>query len=132
ALAPEFAAQTDGYLVRADDVGNTAADCPTPFGSFLLLAPEITAASEEFEQDLPQDFAVWEPMHLRETPPTVVLCGSLCGSPYPADLNCDGAVNGTDLGLLLGGWGGNGVGDVNNDGVVNATDLGILLGSWTG
>jgi hypothetical protein len=52
--------------------------------------------------------------------------------PIPGDLNADGAVDGADLGLLLGEWG-NAVGpaDLNADGVVDGADLGILLGSWS-
>jgi hypothetical protein len=49
----------------------------------------------------------------------------------PADLNGDGIVNGIDLGLLLGNWGGTGLGDLNGDGTVNGADLGILLASWS-
>jgi hypothetical protein len=53
----------------------------------------------------------------------------------PADLNGDGAVNGVDLGLLLGAWGacpaqGACPADLNNDTVVNGVDLGLLLGAW--
>jgi hypothetical protein len=50
----------------------------------------------------------------------------------PADLNDDGAVNGDDLGILLGAWGpapGNPA-DLNDDGAVNGDDLGIMLGDW--
>ena len=47
------------------------------------------------------------------------------------DIDGSGAVNGADLGLLLGGWGVPGPGDLNNDGNVNGADLGLLLGSWT-
>ena len=48
-----------------------------------------------------------------------------------ADLNFDGQVDGTDLGLLLGNWGaGNVVGDLDNSGTVDGTDLGLLLGQW--
>jgi len=49
------------------------------------------------------------------------------------DLNCDGAVTGADLGLLLGAWGtpGTSVGaDLNGDGLVTGSDLGLLLGQW--
>jgi hypothetical protein len=52
------------------------------------------------------------------------------------DLNDDGAVNGADLGLLLGAWGAcpggtpGCLGDLNVDGVVNGADLGLLLGAW--
>ena len=39
-------------------------------------------------------------------------------------------IDGQDLGVLLGNWGGSGAGDLNCDGVVGGADLGILLGSW--
>jgi len=50
----------------------------------------------------------------------------------PADLNCDGQVNGADLGTLLGQWGAcpGCSADFNSDGVVDGNDLGTLLGSW--
>ena len=51
--------------------------------------------------------------------------------PLPGDLNGDGAVNGADLGLVLGSWGGTG-GDLNGDGTTDGADLGIVLGGWTG
>ncbi len=55
------------------------------------------------------------------------------GSPVGVvgDLNNDGVVNGTDLGLLLGNWGAAGTSDLDGDGTTNGVDLGILLGSWT-
>jgi hypothetical protein len=52
------------------------------------------------------------------------------------DLNGDGAVNGSDLGLLLGNWGptppgsGIAIGDLNRDDTVNGADLGLLLAQW--
>ncbi|MFO0872922.1 MAG: hypothetical protein U0575_02990 [Phycisphaerales bacterium] len=53
------------------------------------------------------------------TPPAIV-----------GDLNGDGIVNGSDLGLLLGQWGGPGSGDLDGNGVVDGADLGLLLGNW--
>jgi hypothetical protein len=53
-----------------------------------------------------------------------------------ADLNGDGSVNGSDLGILLGNWGptppGSGIalGDLNRDGIVDGADLGRLLAQW--
>lgn len=47
-----------------------------------------------------------------------------------ADLNCDGTVDGADLGALLAAWGTPGPGDLNNDGVVDGADLGELLSQW--
>jgi probable HAF family extracellular repeat protein len=49
-----------------------------------------------------------------------------------ADLDCDDAVNGADLGILLGQWGAVGDADLDGDGTVNGADLGVLLGAWTG
>lgn len=50
----------------------------------------------------------------------------------PADLNGDGAVDGIDLGALLGAWGecAGCDADLNADGTVDGIDLGILLGNW--
>jgi plastocyanin len=52
--------------------------------------------------------------------------------PNPADLNGDGIVNGADLTMLLGNWGGTGTGDLDGNGVVGAGDLAVLLAAWTG
>ena len=50
----------------------------------------------------------------------------------PSDINCDGFIDGADLGLMLGSWGACSgcAADVNGDGVVNGADLGLLLGGW--
>lgn len=49
----------------------------------------------------------------------------------PADLNRDGAVNGFDLGMLLGNWGGfDPQADLDGDNVITGFDLGLLLGAW--
>ncbi len=56
--------------------------------------------------------------------------GTISPTPCPGDLNGDAVVNGADLGMLLGAWGGTGVADINADGTVNGADLGLLLGSW--
>ena len=48
------------------------------------------------------------------------------------DLNGDGRVDGADLAILLGAWGGSGLGDLDGSGSVNGADLAILLGAWTG
>lgn len=50
------------------------------------------------------------------------------GSTTPfGDLDGDGVVGGSDLGLLFANWGGSGVGDLDGNGVVDAADLGLLL-----
>jgi hypothetical protein len=47
----------------------------------------------------------------------------------PADLNCDGVVDSSDLTILLAGWGGLG-GDIDGNGTTDSTDLTILLAAW--
>jgi len=48
-----------------------------------------------------------------------------------ADLDASGEVNGFDLAVLLGDWGGsNGDADLNGDSIVDAFDLALLLGEW--
>jgi hypothetical protein len=57
-------------------------------------------------------------------------CG---GSACAPDLNGDSAVDGQDLGVLLGSWGpvtGTVASDLNDDGAVDGQDLGVLLGAW--
>jgi formylglycine-generating enzyme required for sulfatase activity len=51
-------------------------------------------------------------------------------APCLGDLNADRVVDGTDLGVLLGQWGGAGSADFNADGFVNGADLGLLLNGW--
>ncbi|MBM4112178.1 MAG: hypothetical protein FJ253_02215 [Phycisphaerae bacterium] len=51
------------------------------------------------------------------------------------DLDGNGVVDGSDLGLLLGQWGDCDdpccIADLNDDGVIDGDDLGILLGQWS-
>jgi hypothetical protein len=47
-----------------------------------------------------------------------------------ADVNADGTVDGADLGLLVGNWGGSGAGDIDANGSVDGADLGLLLSGW--
>jgi fibronectin-binding autotransporter adhesin len=62
----------------------------------------------------------------------------VAGKPVQeADLNFDGTVDASDLGLLLGAWGNdpcdNAIccpADLDGDGKVNGADLAILLGAW--
>ena len=65
---------------------------------------------------------------------TLTIAGPPQPPVCPADLNGDNAVNGADLGLLLGAWGACSstpcFADLNSDGVVNGADLGLLLGAW--
>jgi hypothetical protein len=64
-------------------------------------------------------------------------CGTILIKPTcaPADLNCDGVVNVTDLLVLFDNWGdcgdcGNCPADLNGDCIVNVSDLLLLFNSW--
>jgi len=46
------------------------------------------------------------------------------------DLNDDGVVDGADIAIVLGNWGGAGDGDANDDGIVDGADIAIILGGW--
>lgn len=50
-----------------------------------------------------------------------------------ADLDCDGVVAASDLGMLLEAWGpvGKAGADLTGNGIVDAADLAALLGEWT-
>ncbi len=53
--------------------------------------------------------------------------------PCAGDLDLDGSVGPTDLAILLGAWGTNGLptgADIDENGLVAAPDLAILLGAW--
>jgi glucose/arabinose dehydrogenase len=60
-----------------------------------------------------------------------------CEAAPPGDLNGDGEVDGTDLGVLLSGWGDcpfcakGCAADLDGDCEVDGADLGLLLASWT-
>lgn len=48
----------------------------------------------------------------------------------PFDLNCDGKVNDSDVGILLNLWGKPSIADFNEDSTVDGSDLGMQLGAW--
>ncbi len=49
-----------------------------------------------------------------------------------ADLNCDGAIDAGDLGVLLNCWHTSApIADLNGDGIVDGVDLGLLLNAWS-
>jgi len=57
------------------------------------------------------------------------LFGTLESSCSPGDFNCDGCVDGGDLGILLAAWGTPGS-DLSGDGSTDGADLGIFLSLW--
>ncbi len=48
----------------------------------------------------------------------------------PGDLDGDGRVRGSDLGILFTQWGGSGSADFDGDGIVRGSDLGLLFTMW--
>ena len=48
----------------------------------------------------------------------------------PADITGNGFVDGGDLAIVLGGWGGAVTSDLNNDGTTNGADIAVILGAW--
>ncbi|MDA7668778.1 dockerin type I domain-containing protein [bacterium] len=57
-----------------------------------------------------------------------------CNACCPGDLDQNGEVDASDLGLLIAAWNTDGSivegSDINGDGVVSAADLGLLIGAW--
>jgi hypothetical protein len=54
-----------------------------------------------------------------------------CGAGgCPADLDGDGVVRGSDLGLLFIAWGQGGAADLDGDGEVGGSDLGLMFVAW--
>ena len=61
------------------------------------------------------------------------LATRFCPGPCRADLDGNGVVNGSDLGILLNSWGIDDkkyVADQDYDGVVDGADLALVLGAW--
>jgi hypothetical protein len=63
------------------------------------------------------------------------IIAEVLAAPIPADLNCDGVVDGADLLILLSSWGqcpdsDNCPADLNNSGAVDGADLLLLLSAW--
>lgn len=101
------------------------------FVSFLYLYPALAMAqASEIDQLTPNQGVAGDQITISGTD-----FGTFDSVNYvpDADVNDDGFINGSDLGLLLGAWGtSNQQADINHDGTVNGSDLGLLLGAWGG
>jgi hypothetical protein len=53
-----------------------------------------------------------------------------CGEPCHADLDGDGFIGQSDLGILIGAYGQSDEGDIDGDGDTDQADLGALLGVY--
>lgn len=132
----EVMSQTDcmalGGLYQGNNVSCGVVNCPQPQGAscfpngFCLMLTEAEAQLVG---------ATWHGLgsncsDANENGTADACEGPACG---PADFNCDGHVDGDDLGTLLGFWGNCPApcdADLNDDGVVDGDDLGSLLGFW--
>jgi len=78
----------------------------------------------------PQDVAAEVEIYKTDGVETITVRGP-GGSQNPYDLDGDGEVGGSDLGLFLTFWGTSGPdGDFNNDGLVDGADAGLLFTNW--
>ena len=128
-VSPEECAASNGVF-QGDATECSATDCPEPLGASCFsngFCLELT------EEDAIQAGATWQGVG--------TTCEDLDGNGAPdvcdssdilGDLNGDGRVNGSDLGLFLVGWGQPGPSDLNGNGTTNGEDLGLLLVNWTG
>ncbi|MFO0827840.1 MAG: hypothetical protein U0572_06775 [Phycisphaerales bacterium] len=128
---PAFA-DVDG----ADNVAGTADDnC-----RLLAASPCISAGDGSIRpsdaNDVDDDFTFSEPHPLDLDRGDRVRCVMEMGAferpseSCVGDLDEGGDVDASDLGILLGQWGGHGISDLDCDGDVDAGDLGVLLGAW--
>lgn len=63
--------------------------------------------------------------------PRITVFYQIPEKPCPADLDGNGVVDASDLGIFLAYWGPKPInGDFNGDGVADSADLGILLAAW--
>jgi hypothetical protein len=91
---------------------------PAGFGAGTYEAPVSIFTSDE---NVPGQSSASVTATVRMT------VGTTC---VAADFNCDGLVDGADLGQLLAQWGQPGVTDLNGDGITDGADLGMLLSLW--
>jgi hypothetical protein len=83
-------------------------------------------------QDVAATLGLFKPVTLTSTVTSLIIAGKGPSAPptsNPADLNGDGLVDGSDLGILLGAWE-TVVGDIDGDGTTDGLDLGLMLAEW--
>ena len=108
---------------------------PTPqFGTMSIGPIQVTTSlSPGDDIDFTATLHVGNLAECCDLPVSLTLPECEIGSnSNPYDLNGDGTVDGADLGLIFGNWGGTGLGDFDGDGVVGPADLGILLANFGG
>ncbi|MBL9149287.1 MAG: S8 family serine peptidase [Phycisphaerae bacterium] len=135
----DFDGDADSDVVLPHLLSNefgTYAAMSIPTGSAILplpkAVPTLTGAQDcaalDADGDGDLDVAV---AVISAGPRTIRVYRSEPPASPGADLDNDGTVGPTDLGLLLGAWGGPGA-DLNGSGTTGPDDLAILLGAWGG
>ncbi len=100
-------------------------NAPASNFGWLVLGNESTVQTVKKFEARESEVAAYRPLlTITYTPPPPCV---------DADLNCDGMVDGEDLGLLLADWGdcARCAADLNGDGKVDGGDLGSLLSQWS-
>jgi hypothetical protein len=126
---PEFVSADTWFGDEPTDIPQDfrISDSINEFGTFCLVVP--AGATHIF-------LAPHDSLYNDNTDPNADFKAQFEVLPPPTpDVNLDGAVDGADLGLLLGAWGdcveGCCPADINGDGFIDGADLGLLLGSWS-
>lgn len=92
---------------------------PTGFAAGTYEAPVTVFTSDE---DVPGETTASVIATVR-----VTIAGDPCAV---GDIDCNGSVDGADLGMLLSNWGLPGNTDLNGDGSTDGADLGVMLSNW--
>ena len=100
---------------------------PSNDWNHLVVATRAMQGAAIGPPPFPTDELTWQDLDWinADVPKPPAKCGV-------GDFNCDGNVNGADLGVLLTEWGTcpGCQADLNRDGLVSGPDLGILLAAW--
>jgi YVTN family beta-propeller protein len=112
--------RTPAQLLAASAPGNELTYTLVPFGLQIRLGID---RDEDSYYDRDEIDAGSDPADPKSIP-TADCIGDV------APLGGDGFVNGADLSVLLGLWGGPGPADLDGSGTIDASDLAIMLGHW--
>jgi len=116
-------------------------DATLPAGTYYLNvgAVLVEGGADPFSWSTSADGSLWinafDEAGWTEDPGVPTPAFALEGAVLLADLNGDGLIDGSDVGLLLSGWGdceacATCLADLNGDCTVDGADLGLLLGAW--
>jgi len=136
AAAPDITVPADvsvvppvGYMSATADVGlATASGCGAIDIDFVRSDGKASLADEFDRIDSPVTitWTATDPCGRTDSGVQTVTVDVILG-----DLSGDGVINGNDLAIVLGSFGGgNGQGDVNADGTVDGFDIAYILGNW--